>query len=105
MNPPAPLSIADVIANLKQLDRTEVTVQGVLSVQRENHSLSDDPRDRDPKRRLWVYFHHATLGASTKDLAGLHGRRAIVRGVVSRQKKGHFSAFAASVNIRHLEFI
>src|ERR1044072_814841 len=97
-----PLTVAALIGRLADFDRKEVSVRGVLTVQRENNSLADFAREEDPRRRLWVRFHHATLGTRESDIPAYHGRIVIATGILDRQRKGHFSVFAASLTIRHL---
>ncbi len=95
------LTIGAVIADLPAFERKEVTVRGCLTVQRENHSIAD-AHGEDPARRLWVVFHHASLGMREKDVAGFDRKTVVATGIVRREKKGHFSLFSASLTIHRL---
>ena len=98
------LTVGALIERLTDLDQKEVSVRGILSVQRENHSLADTVVEDDPKRRIWVYFHHAALGTREKDLPSYHGKDVVATGVIDQSKKGHFGIFPASLTIRKIVF-
>lgn len=95
------LSVSAVIDDLASYDRREVQVRGFLAVQHENLSIADDHRQA-PSRSLWVQFDYAALGAREKDLRAFDRKTVIAAGIVSRQRKGHFSLFPATLTLRHL---
>jgi hypothetical protein len=97
-----PLTVSALIERLADFDRKEVSVRGVLAIQRENNSLADSAREEDPRRRLWVRFHHATLGTRERDIPSYDGRTVVATGILTRERKGHLSVFAASLTIRQL---
>jgi hypothetical protein len=99
-----PLTVGALVELLADHDKKEVSVRGILSIQREDHSLADIAREIDPKRKLWVYFHHASLGTREKDLLSYHGKAVVATGILDRGKKGHFGIFPASLTIRSLSF-
>jgi len=97
----------EVVASLSMLSGQMIKVRGVLRVGRENHSISDvaEPDFRVHEHpRLWVYFHHATLGTRERDLPKFDRRQVIAEGVPDISRKRHFGGFAGSLTIRHMEF-
>jgi hypothetical protein len=98
------LTVAQTIESISALDRKEVTIRGFLSLQREDHSIADDASEENRQRRLWVVFHHGSLGTREKQLVEFHGKEVVVTGILDRQKKGHFSLFPAAFTIRGMRF-
>lgn len=99
-----PLTVSMLLDRVADFDQKEVTVRGVLAIQREDYSLAEDSHEVDPRRRLWVRFHHASLGTREKDLPTYHRRAVVATGILDRQRKGHFGLFPASLTVRNLVF-
>jgi hypothetical protein len=102
---PPPLSVHTVTSNLAQYDRREVTIKGVLTIQRENRSIAEVVCEEDGKAALWILFHHGSLGTRERDVRSFHNQIAIVTGIVDRQRKGHFGRFAATLTVRQMTLL
>ena len=98
------ITVGALMERLTDFDQKEVSVRGILSVQRENHSLADTTVEDDPKRRVWVYFHHAALGTRGKDLPSYRGEGYSRHRYYRPKQKGHFGIFPTSITIRKIVF-
>jgi hypothetical protein len=99
-------SVSEIVEALSQFNGQTVTIRGVLTIRRENHSIADfvpDKREVSLDRRLWVYFHHATLGTREHQLSQFDGAHVIVIGSLDVSRKGHFNFFAGSLTVRSLK--
>ena len=94
-------SVTEVIEALPELNGQTVTIRGRITIGREDHSIAD-PGFKDWRLRLWVNFHHATLGTRGSRLAQFNGLDVTATGTLDQSRKGHFSSCAGSFTIRRL---
>ena len=94
-------SVTEVIEALARLDGQTVAIRGVLTVRRENHSIADTASS-ELHPRLWINFHHATLGTRESQLSRFDGLHVIAIGTLDGSRRGHFNAFAGSFTIKSL---
>jgi hypothetical protein len=107
MTPEKIYTVREVISSLASLTGQRIKVRGVLCVGRENHSIQDVDEAgfrTDAQSRLWVHYHHATLGTRERNLAKFNRLQVIAEAIPDISRKGHLRGFPGSLSIRHLEF-